>query len=88
MSRLREESRNDLEVTLADCPSYAWPVKTKVYMNFLWRSVDKFATGFEVVLARSQREMVTWEQTKMMAMFLRCLRFVFGGHGLERESAL
>ena len=24
----------------------------------------------------------------MMAMFLRCLRFVFGGHLLSRESAL
>jgi hypothetical protein len=32
--------------------------------------------------------MVTWEQTKMMAMFLRCLRFVFGAHQFSRESAL
>lgn len=57
-------------------------------MDFLWRSADKFATGFEVVRARCRKELVTWEQTKMMAMFLRCLRFTFGGHLLRRESAL
>ena len=57
-------------------------------MDYLWRSADKFATGFEVVRARCRKELMTWEQTKMMAMFLRCLRFTFGGHLLRRESAL
>lgn len=88
LRRLRLEVAEDLEIAMFDCPSYAWAVKTEVYFNFLWRSADKFATGFEVVLARCQRDLVTWEQTKMMAMFLRCLRFVFGGHQLRRESAL
>jgi hypothetical protein len=88
LNRLRLEAAEDLEIIMLDCPSYAWAVKTEVYLNFLWRSADKFATGFEVVLARCQRELVTWEQTKMMAMFLRCLRFVSGGHELRRESAL
>jgi hypothetical protein len=88
IDRLRVESRDELEVVLEDCPSYAWAVKTEVYLHYLWRSADKFATGFEVVLARSRQDLVTWEQTKMMAMFLRCLRFVFGGHQLQRESAL
>lgn len=49
---LREQDREQLEILLFDCPSYAWPVKTEAYLNFLWRSADKFATGFEVVLAR------------------------------------
>lgn len=88
MHRLRLEDRDSFPLTLSDCPSYAWPIKTSVYLDFLWRSADKFATGFEVVLARCRKDMVTWEQTKMMAMFLRCLRFVFGGHLLRRESAL
>ena len=88
LRRLRLEAREDLEIVLHDCPSYAWALKTEVYLNFLWRSADKFATGFEVVRARCRAELVTWEQTKMMAMFLRCLRFVFGGHLLRRESAL
>jgi hypothetical protein len=86
--RLLQEDREELEIELSDCPSYAWPVKTTVYMDFLWRSADKFATGFEVVRAQCRKELVTWEQTKIMAMFLRCLRFVFGGHLLSRESAI
>ena len=88
LTRLRSEAPEDLEVVISDCPSLAWAIKTEVYLNFLWRSADKFATGFEVVLARCQRDLVTWEQPKIMAMFLRCLRFVFGGYQLRRESAL
>jgi hypothetical protein len=86
--KLEQLDQPDSQVTLPECPGYVWPIKTEVYLNYLWRSADKFATGFEVVLARCQRELVTWEQTKIMAMFLRCLRFVFGGHRLQRESAL
>ena len=88
MDRLRLEDRESLEIRLIDCPSYAWPVKTSVYMDYLWQSADKFATGFEVVRARCRKDLVTWEQTKIMAMFLRCLRFTFGSHLLRRESAL
>ena len=86
--RLQHEASPISEIEFDDCPSHAWPVKTSVYLNYLWRSGDKFATGFEVVRARCRNDFVTWEQTKMMAMFLRCLRFIFGGHLLSRESAL
>ena len=82
LERLRWDSVDDLEIVMADCPPYAWAIKTETYLNFLWRSADKFATGFEVVRARCHRDLVTWEQTKMMAMFLRCLRFIFSGHEL------
>jgi hypothetical protein len=59
-----------------------------MYLDYLWRNADKFAAGFEVVSARYQQDLMTWEQTKMMAMFLHCLRFVFGGHHHSRELAL
>ena len=85
---LQGEDRSSLEIEMVECPDYAWPVRTKNYLDFLWRSVDKFATGFEVVHAQSRTTMVTWEQTKMMFAFLRCLRFVIGGHQLEPESAM
>ena len=88
VARLEVDLDEEMEVLLEDCPEYAWCIRTRVYLNYLWRNADKYATGFEIVLARSNREHVTWEQTKMMAVFLRCLRFVFGGHMLERESAL
>ena len=86
--RLRQIPPDDLVVSLDDCPSYAWAVKTEVHLGFVWRSLDKFATGFEVIRARCRQDLVTWEQTKMMAMFLRCLRFVLGGQRLRHESAL
>jgi hypothetical protein len=86
--RLREVGPEDGEILMPECPPYAWAIKAEVYLNFLWRSADKFATGFEVVRAHCHQNLTTWEQTKMMAMFLRCLRFVFGGHQLAQESAL
>ncbi len=88
MTRLRLDDPEDWDTVLPECPSYAWAVTTDVYLNFLWRSADKFATGFEVVRAHCRNDLITWEQTKIMAMFLRCLRFVLGGHQLQRESAL
>jgi hypothetical protein len=88
LARIRLENPEDWDIVMTECPSYAWAINTDVYLNFLWRSADKFATGFEIVRAHCYKELVIWEQTKMMAMFLRCLRFVFGGHQLQRESAL
>jgi hypothetical protein len=88
LTRLSSASRDDLEIILDDCPPYAWAVKTDIYLQFLRRNCDKFATGFEFLLARCHPQFVTWEQTKMLAMFLRGLRFALGGYDLRRESAL
>ncbi|KIW22076.1 uncharacterized protein PV07_12538 [Cladophialophora immunda] len=71
MARLRLEPRDQLEVTHADCPSYAWAIKTEVYLNFLWRNADKFATLFEMTRARCRRDLVTWEQTLYISLRLR-----------------
>jgi hypothetical protein len=87
-SRLEREAQDRLEIILVDCPTYVWPIRTAVYTDFLWRNIDKFATGFEVALARCADDFVTWEQTKIMAMFLRCLRFALNSHDYSRESAL
>lgn len=73
---------------LDDCPSYAWPVRTVVYLKYLEQNANKFAAGFEIIHAQCAKDLVTWEETKMMAMFLRCLRFVFVAHQLQREPAL
>jgi hypothetical protein len=86
--RLNLEDTHYSAALLTECPAYAWAIKTEVFIDFLWRSVDKFATGFEIVKARSRKDFTTWEQTKMMAMFLRCLRYVCGGRLLEQEGAL
>jgi len=88
IARLQDQNGNRKNILLSSCPTYAWPVETQVFLGFLWRSVDKFATGFEVVRARCHKDLVTWEETKMMAMFLRCLRFVLASPPVRRESAL
>jgi hypothetical protein len=69
-------------------PTCCWAVKTSTFLPFLARQANKYATGFEYMRARCPPGFVTWEQTKMMAMFLRCLRFSLSGHQLARESAL
>jgi hypothetical protein len=79
------ESHSDF---LWESPSYVWPIRTEVYMQFLWHNANKFAAGFELIRATCQPDFVTWEQTRMMAMFLRCLRFSMSAQKLSRESAL
>lgn len=51
LARLRLQPLEELEIVMDDCPTYAWAIKTETYLKFLWRSADKFASGFEVVLA-------------------------------------
>ena len=75
-------------LSLDACPSYAWGITSQVYLDFLWRSADKFATGFEMVRALHGRRLISWEHTKIMSMFLRCLRYLFNGEQLSGESPL
>ena len=69
-------------------PEFVWAIPSKVYTQYLRRHAGKFNTGFELIRATSSDEVKTWEQTKMMTMFLRCLRYATGGHQLGRENAL
>lgn len=60
LDRLRNSSRDQLEVGTATCPTHAWAIPTANYLDFLSRNADKFATGFEIIHARCNRELVTW----------------------------
>jgi hypothetical protein len=42
-----------------ECPPYAWVIRTEVFIDFLWRSADKFVAGFEIVKARSRKDFTT-----------------------------
>ncbi|KAL6353694.1 hypothetical protein LRP88_13007 [Fusarium phalaenopsidis] len=59
-----------------------------VFVDFVWHNINKFTTGFELVQAQCSAGLTTWEQTKIMDMFLRCLRVAAGGHDYSREGAL
>ncbi|KAF9890022.1 hypothetical protein FE257_006702 [Aspergillus nanangensis] len=63
---------------------YALPTATLLQW-FQW-NINKFCVGFEMVYSLNDRHFVTWEHTRMMLMFLRCLPFSYSGGLLERVS--
>jgi hypothetical protein len=63
---------------------YALPTSTLLRW-FRW-NINKFCVGFEMVYSLNDRHFVTWEHTRMMLMFLRCLPFSYSGGLLERVS--
>ncbi|VUC37187.1 unnamed protein product, partial [Clonostachys rosea] len=69
-------------------PSCLWAVRTPIFVNYVWHNINKFTTGFELIRAQRSGGLTTWEQTKMMDMFFRCLRVAVGGHDYSREGAL
>jgi hypothetical protein len=88
MQQLRSMDDDQIRFRALEPPSYVWPLRTNTLFHFIRRNVDKFATGFELVRARSQPGSTTWEQTKMMEMFLRCLKFSSSSHNYSREGAI
>ncbi|OAG33803.1 hypothetical protein AYO21_12103 [Fonsecaea monophora] len=66
-------------------PPYVWTIPTPTYFRFLRYYINRFALGFELVYARALPYATTWEQTKIMAMFLRYLRFALGGLEFHRD---
>ena len=69
-------------------PSSVWVLPSALYLPYLMCTINKFAAGFEHTLSLCRYDLVSWEHTKVMCMFLRCLRFCLGGQLLQRESGL
>ena len=69
-------------------PSCVWAVRTPSFIHFLWDNINKFTTGFEFARAECSGALISWEQTKVMDMFLRCLQVAVGGHDYSREVSL
>ncbi len=69
-------------------PPSVWVLPSELYIPYLMCTINKFAAGFEHTLSLCRYDLVSWEHTKVMCMFLRCLRFCLGGQLLQRESAL
>lgn len=65
-------------------PFYSLPTPT-LLLWFHW-NINKFCVGFEAVYSINDRHFVTWEHTRMMMMFLRCLQFSYTGGLLQRVS--
>ncbi|KAJ6041645.1 hypothetical protein N7460_007035 [Penicillium canescens] len=65
-------------------PFYSLPTSTLLFW-FHW-NINKFCVGFETVYSINDRHFVTWEHTRVMMMFLRCLQFSYTGGLLQRVS--
>jgi hypothetical protein len=61
---------------------YTYPTSTLAAW-FRW-SVNKFCVGFEMVYSLHDYHFVTWEHTRMMLMFLRCLQFSYSTGLIQR----
>lgn len=59
---------------------------TQTILSWCRWNINKFCVGFEMVHSLSQTRWVTWEHTRVMLMFLRCLRLSYG-NGQLKESA-
>ncbi|KAG7000021.1 hypothetical protein FocnCong_v012501 [Fusarium oxysporum f. sp. conglutinans] len=58
---------------------------TETVLRWLRWNVNKFCAGFEMVYSLQDPHFVTWEHTRIMLMFLRCLQFSYSG-GLIQKS--
>ncbi|KID83860.1 AT hook, DNA-binding motif protein [Metarhizium guizhouense ARSEF 977] len=58
---------------------------TETLLRWLRWNINKFCVGFETVYSFQDPHFVTWEHTRVMLMFLRCLQYSYSG-GLMQKS--
>ncbi|KAH7341167.1 hypothetical protein BKA66DRAFT_448341 [Pyrenochaeta sp. MPI-SDFR-AT-0127] len=61
---------------------------TTTLLNWLRWNINKFCVGFEMVYGLNDRHFITWEHTRIMLMFLRCLQFSYSGGLIQRTGGL
>jgi hypothetical protein len=59
---------------------------TATVMRWLRWNINKFCVGFEMVYSLTEQRFITWEHTRIMLMFLRCLRLSYSGGLVQRIS--
>lgn len=69
-------------------PRSVWVIPTAQYVGFIAKNVNRFCLGFEYVYNETRDKSFGWEQTKIMAMFLRCIQYTVGENTIHREPAL
>jgi hypothetical protein len=76
----RRQGWTDLLLTAPDPAPYVWHHTATMVDWFQW-NLNTFCTGFELVYSQQPADLVQWEHTRVMMMFLRCLLHGFGGGG-------
>ncbi|KAI1671853.1 hypothetical protein L13192_02712 [Pyrenophora tritici-repentis] len=65
-----------------------YTVSTVTVLNWLRWNINKFCVGFEMVYSLNNHHFVTWEHTRIMLMFLRCLQFSYSSGLIQRAGGL
>ncbi|KAG4256530.1 hypothetical protein BFJ72_g14788 [Fusarium proliferatum] len=83
--RSRELHDKHLVVPTDDGSPY-YSFTTDTLLTWVRCNINKFCVGFEMVYSFQDPHFVTWEHTRIMLMFLRCLQFSYTG-GLIQKVA-
>ena len=83
--RSRELHRERLRLPSGSTSPY-YSFRTSTMLRWLRRNINKFCVGFETVFSGQDPHFVTWEHTRLMLMFLRCLRVSYGGGLLQKSG--
>lgn len=70
--------------TNQDSPYYSF--RTDTVLRWLRWNINKFCVGFEMVYSFQDPHFVTWEHSRVMLMFLRCLQFSYGGGRIQASG--
>ncbi|KAL6790177.1 hypothetical protein GGI42DRAFT_365675 [Trichoderma sp. SZMC 28013] len=68
--------------TRGSFPHYSFTTNT--LLRWIRWNVNKFCMGFEMVYSFQNPHFVTWEHTRVMLMFLRCLQFSYAGGLIQK----
>ncbi|KAJ4222866.1 hypothetical protein NW757_014389 [Fusarium falciforme] len=63
-------------------PYYSFTTDT--LLRWVRWNINKFYVGFEMVYSFQDPHFVTWEHTRIMLMFLRCLQFLYAGGLIQK----
>ncbi|KAH7114180.1 hypothetical protein B0J13DRAFT_533688 [Dactylonectria estremocensis] len=84
-SRIRSQELQNkrLVVPTGDSSPY-YSFTTDNLLRWMRWNINKFCVGFEMVYSFQDPHFVTWEHTRIMLMFLRCLQFSYSGGLIQK----
>ncbi|KAH7109785.1 hypothetical protein EDB81DRAFT_849298 [Dactylonectria macrodidyma] len=84
-SRIRSQELQNkrLVVPTGDSSPY-YSFTTDNLLRWTRWNINKFCVGFEMVYSFQDPHFVTWEHTRIMLMFLRCLQFSYSGGLIQK----
>ncbi|KAH7186861.1 hypothetical protein DER44DRAFT_858398 [Fusarium oxysporum] len=82
--RSRELHNKRLIIPTDDGSPY-YSFTTDTLLRWVRWNINKFCVGFEMVYSFQAPHFVTWEHTRIMLMFLRCLQFSYTGGLIQKQ---